>query len=58
MNTFYYCITGFCHNKGSRLHVPEKNTLSELQDVYVRDRKSVGHTRMSRILEPKLEVWT
>lgn len=29
--------------------------LSELQDVYTRDRKSVGHTMMSQILKPKLE---
>lgn len=29
--------------------------LNELQDVYKRDRRSVRHTMVSQILEPKLD---
>lgn len=53
--SFHYCFleTDFYHNKG--LHVPEKKILHEIQNMCLRDRKSVGRTMMSQIQEAKLE---
>lgn len=51
---YYFLETDFYHNKG--LHVPEKKILHEIQNMYLRERESVGHTMMAQIQEANLEI--
>lgn len=56
--SLHYCFlqTSCCHKKGSSLCVSEKKVLHEIQDIFLRDRKSVGRTMMSQIPEAQQKI--